>query len=362
MKSREIFVRPPIRRRCAAVAAAVSVVLLAAGCGGASSAATDSKEVHLQPVADRGPDPFTGSTAVTEGAPSPASPAPSSASSSPARGLTLRTLSGATPGLYGGTQSVGSCDVEQQVRFLGEDQAKARAFARASGISPSAVPDFLRGLTPVVLRADTRVTDNGYRGGSATGYQAVLQAGTAVLVDGYGAPRVRCACGNPLKPPVAVRGAVVTTGTPWQGYLPDQVVVVKPTSRIVDSIVIVDVVNNTWIERRTGTNGEADKRPDVLPPVTPDDIFSYPPTAEPLVPGDPTPSGDATRPDMPSSVAPPSTAAPVNPPADPSTGTPSEQFPPPIAPDVPSEEAVTPSQPDLLIPSEVPAEPDTFQG
>jgi hypothetical protein len=41
---------------------------------------------------------------------------------------------------------------------------------------------------------------------------------------------------------------------------------------------------------------------------------------------------------------------------------PNEQLPPPVEPDVPSEEGVTPSQPDLLLPSEEPAEPDTFQG
>ncbi|GHF01088.1 hypothetical protein GCM10018785_74850 [Streptomyces longispororuber] len=63
------------------------------------------------------------------------------------------------------------------------------------------MPAYLRGLTPVVPRADTRVTGHGCRDGRATGHQAVLQARTAVLVDDRGLPRVRCACGNPLLPP-----------------------------------------------------------------------------------------------------------------------------------------------------------------
>ncbi|PZT71125.1 hypothetical protein DN402_02310 [Streptomyces sp. SW4] len=49
-----------------------------------------------------------------------------------------------------------------------------------------------------MLRADTRVTGHGLRGGRPVGGQAVLQAGTAVLVDDRGVPRVRCAGGNPL--------------------------------------------------------------------------------------------------------------------------------------------------------------------
>ncbi|MET7620078.1 DUF6777 domain-containing protein [Streptomyces sp. NPDC005408] len=352
--------RPPKRRRYAAVAAAFCVALLVAGCGGASSAADARGEVFLQPAAAQGPDPYTATTAISADAPSPPPPVPSS-DPSPSRGQTLRTLSGATPGLYGGTQSVGSCDVEQQVTFLSTDQAKARAFGRAAGVSQADIPEFLRGLTPVVLRADTRVTNHGYRHGSATSYQSVLQAGTAVLVDGNGAPRVRCACGNPLKPPVAVKGAVVHTGQAWSGYQPDKVVVIKPTVQIINSLVIVNVINNTWIERKTGTDGEEDKRPDVLPPVTPDDIFVYPPVTEPPGPGDSTPPGDSTAPsDGTSSASPPE--QPVSPPVEPVPDTPSDVVPPPVEPDVPSQEGVTPSEPDLLLPSEAPAEPVTVQG
>lgn len=165
----------------------------------------------------------------------------------------------------------------------------------------------------------------------------MLQAGTAVLVDGHGAPKVRCACGNPLKPPVAVKGAVVHTGQSWDGYRPDKVVVIKPTVQIINSLVIVNVINNTWIERNAGTDGEEDKRPDVLPPVTPDDIFTYPPLTEPPGAGDSTQPGDSTGPsDGTSSPAPPE--QPVNPPVEPVPDMPNEQLPPPVEPDVPSEE------------------------
>jgi hypothetical protein len=177
-------------------------------------------------------------------------------------------VSGGTPGLYGGTQSVGSCDVEKQIGFLTSDQSKARAFAEASGISQASIPGYLRGLTSVVLRADTRVTNHGFSNGRATAFQSVLQVGTAVLVDNRGVPRVRCACGNPLNAPGAFKGNPGTQGRPWSGYQPTKVIVVTPAPTVIVNITIINIVNNTWIERRIGDNGDRDvvvRPPDVLP-------------------------------------------------------------------------------------------------
>lgn len=271
----------PVRRRYSsamALAVALSLGLLTAGCGGDSSAATDTEEkVLLQSATAPGPEPFTASTARSLSSPAPDPPAPSAATSSePARGQSLRTLSGGTPGLYGGTETIGSCDIEQQITFLGKDAAKQRAFAKAAGVSEAKVPAHLRSLTPVVLRADTRVTGHGFEDGSAVARQSLLQAGTPVLVDEYGAPRVRCVGGNPLKAPVAVKGAVIHQGRPWMGFRPDRVVVIKPTAQAVNTLIIVNILDSTWIERKTGSDGEQDRRPEVLPPVAPDDIFTYP--------------------------------------------------------------------------------------
>ncbi|MGW0558249.1 DUF6777 domain-containing protein [Streptomyces sp. NPDC002926] len=285
--------RSPIRRWYAAVAAP-SVALLAAGCGVVGGAASSgagsdsgSREIVLQPVAAQGPDPYTASTARNV-AQQPPPPPRSSAPADPAgAGPTMNTFLGSTPGLYGGTEAIGSCDVGQQIALVSGDRAKVRAFAGGLGVAQADVPNFLRTLTPVVLRADTRMTGHGFRDGSATSYQSVLQAGTAVLVDQYGAPRVRCAGGNPLKPPVAVKGTVVHKGRPWAGYRPDQVIVIKPTTTTINNLVIVSVLNNSWIERRTGTDGEEDRKPEVLPPVNPDAVFTNPPSIELTGPSNP---------------------------------------------------------------------------
>ncbi|MFD3546569.1 DUF6777 domain-containing protein [Streptomyces sp. NPDC058655] len=262
--------------------------MFAAGCGGSDqpvgAAGAESREVHLQPVATAGPDPFTASTATGESAPvQPPLPNPT--------GQGIRTVNAATPGLYGGTQRLGSCDVEQQVGHLTTDDAKARAFAEASGIEQARIPDFLRGLTPVVLRADTRVTNHGFSGGRADSFQSVLQAGTAVLVDDHGMPRVRCACGNPLLAPRAAKGSPVDKGDPWNGYQPNQVVVIEPTIQAIVNLVIVNVADNTWIERKAGDDGAQDRTPQVPPPYDPaDGIPDGPATPPGTRPEDPCPS------------------------------------------------------------------------
>ncbi|WDF43212.1 hypothetical protein PBV52_43700 [Streptomyces sp. T12] len=232
-------------------ACALSAALVAAGCG-ADVGTESSGEVFLEPAAAKGPDPFTDSTVISAATPAPVTRTPQPSQS----GRTgPQPLSGGTPGLYAGTRGTGSCDVQRQIDHLAADRARAGVFARAAGIPRASIPGYLRSLTSVVLRADTRVTNHGFRDGHRTGYQSVLQAGTAVLVDGHGVPRVRCACGNPLAPAAGLRGNPGTRGRPWSGYRPAQVVVVAPTIQVITNITIIDIADNTWIERPTGHRG-----------------------------------------------------------------------------------------------------------
>ncbi|MFG2796320.1 DUF6777 domain-containing protein [Streptomyces pseudovenezuelae] len=259
-----------------ATACALAAALLVAGCGGAGgeNGVEARGELFLQPAEAAGPSPFTRSAAST--AP-PLTRVPRRDPAAP------RTVSGGTPGLYGGTERVGSCDVARQIDDLTTDPSRTRAFARVAGVAPVSVPDYLRGLAPVVLRADTRVTDHGYRDGRASGFQSVLQAGTAVLVDNRGVPRVRCACGNPLTPPVAMRDGAVLSGQPWSGFRPTEVIVVAPSEQLVTDITIIDLVHHSWIERRI----DHDCRHDHAVP---------PPEPQPLTPT--APPGGSASPDM----------------------------------------------------------------
>ncbi|MFJ2420355.1 DUF6777 domain-containing protein [Streptomyces brevispora] len=368
--------RSPISLRRAAGATLSAGILLAAGCaqdapgGGSGTKGTaDAQEVVLQPAAERGPDPFTGSTARLPGAvPAPSRTGPRAA---PAPGgPAVHRLTGSTPGLYGGTRSVASCDVGKQIRFLAADRARGEAFARAAGIAPAGIAGFLRGLTPVLLRADTRVAGHGFSGGAATTVQSVLQAGTAVMVDRHGLPRVRCVCGNPLTPPNGARAAA-GRGEGWTGYDPERTVVVEPTAREVTALVIVDVDNNAWIERRAGDGAARDRAPEVPPPYGPGtDITGQLPG---LPPAEPTPSGTTAPTDCPTPGVPTppgeEAAATASPSAAPS-GTPGDDpaaLPPgcptdPPSPDPTDEPSGAPSESVPDEPPGVPAEPDEPPG
>ncbi|AXG81496.1 DUF6777 domain-containing protein [Streptomyces paludis] len=299
--------RSLIRRRCALLAALSAGVLITAGCGGSGGTDTPAeRELYLQPAAAAGPDPFIRPAAAAPpretSRPSPGAASPDSASDGGRPGAvpgerragavprTPRALPGSTPGLYGGTAGAG-CDTARRARQLTEDPAVSRAFARGAGIGKESVPDFLHALTPVTLRADVRVTDHGHRAGAATSFQAVLQKGTAVLVDGRGLPRVRCASGNPLSPPVPVPGSVEYRGDRWPDYRAERVVVVRPSDEALAGLVIADTAGGGWLERRIGTDGGED----IVPAVPP----AYGPEAD-VTDADAVPPPDALAPAAPS--------------------------------------------------------------
>ncbi|MEU6284215.1 DUF6777 domain-containing protein [Streptomyces sp. NPDC047028] len=262
---------PRIAAVTAAVVAAVVLAVVFTRPDGGSSA--KGGEVFLQSAAKTGPDPYTESTAKDSSVPPP----PTSGESSSAPANAVRGVDGGAPGLYGGTQNSSSCDVEKMIKDFQADPAKNKSFASVAGVQPSGVPAYLRSLTPVQLRVDTRVTNHGYRNGAATSYQAVLQAGTAVLVDGHGVPRVRCACGNPLTPPVALKTTPKPTGDHWASYRPSNVVVVTPAPQIIKVFVIYDPGHHSWFHRHRGDHGRHDQH--VKPPKVP--LYPWNPPGHP---------------------------------------------------------------------------------
>lgn len=310
------------------VAAVVVTVLLSRPDGGSGSG-----EVFLQPAAEEGQAPFTKSTAKKSSA--SASPTATPSTESDAQGGTAG-VRGSAPGLYGGSRSEPSCDVEKQIDYLQREPAKADAFAGVQRIDSGKVPSYLRALTPVQLRMDTRVTNHGFENGKATAYQAVLQTGTAVLVDARGVPRVRCACGNPLTPPVAIQEKPRTVGKPWPAYRPSNTVVVQQSTTVVNVFVLVDPETGAWFKRLPGDTGGSDEP--TTPPkdsssASPDESPSQP-SAPPSSPPPSTPSEGPSTPSEPSDPADPPTSEPAEPPAD-ETGSASQELPPETPPGTP---------------------------
>lgn len=226
----------PIRPRIALLMLALLAVgLLLAACSsddgdGAGDTADAAGEVFLEPAEKAGPDPFMPSVAA-DNLPAPPKRAVEPPTKGEAPGTPVSSETGTTPELYGGSGELQVCDKPALITFLTENPDERAAWAGVLGISPAddvEVARYVEGLAPVVLRADTRVTNHGYVDGRATPRQSILQAGTAVLVDAQGVPRVRCACGNPLLEPVPTSSGPTYTGEPWDGFEPERVVVVRP--------------------------------------------------------------------------------------------------------------------------------------
>jgi hypothetical protein len=189
-----------------------------------------------------------------------------------AAALAGREADGDEPGLYGGSRDVAVCDVEQLIDFLtDEDNAdKAEAWAEVQGIDVDGIEDFIEDLTPVRLRFDTRVTNHGFRDGRANPIQSILEAGTAVLVDDTGVPRVKCNCGNPLAEPADFDGdddeaLDIEPQNPedaWDGFDPETVVVINEGDTI-NIFVLLDLDTGDLFSREVGSNGDGDGDVDV---------------------------------------------------------------------------------------------------
>lgn len=271
-----------------AVAGLVATVLVGVG---ATQVVPEGKvEVFLEPAGVAGDDPFM----TLE---SPDLRMGEAERLALGGGVTVRV--GIEPGLYGGSGSDHLCDPQLIADFLARDDDKAKAWASAAGIDVDEIDAFLETLTPVRLLADTWVTNHGYRDGEAVPRQSILQAGSMVLVDEFGVPRVRCKCGNPLLPPQVPddMGRVEFVGEPWDDFDEDRLLVIEPGEEAVEWFILVRLEDGRLIARPVGTVGDQDVLVDEELNWIPELDLELPPTA---APGDgPFPLPDVTSGEVP---------------------------------------------------------------
>lgn len=167
-----------------------------------------------------------------------------------------RTPAGNLDGLYLDQTGTSGCNRDQLLTTLQADPALAGAWATAVGTTAQALPEYVGTLTPVRLRADTRLTSHSWSGGTAEPYAAVLQAGSAVLVDDRGMPRVHCADGAPLTGAQAVEEPYY--GSAWDGFDPNTLVEVRPAGAAVAEFGLVDTAGEQPFRRPAGTTGDKD--------------------------------------------------------------------------------------------------------
>ena len=166
---------------------------------------------------------------------------------------------GPQPGDAGGLYAVDparpACDGNALVSALSGDPTKGAAWAGVFGLTADQIPSFVGSLTPAWLRTDTAVVDHGYENGRFTSVPATLAAGTAVLVNSYGEPTVKCFSGNPLTQRTTSTdpAAAEATGT----SLDPTVTAITPA--------VAPIVTNTFFNPATGVPIPAPGKPDPKP-------------------------------------------------------------------------------------------------
>jgi hypothetical protein len=219
----------------------VGVVVIASG----SDDPAEATEVYTEPISTPGEDPFTPAVGTDEEIPAVEAPG---------------TYEGNHVGLYGGTLNQSTCDRDQLVTFLRQNPDKAAAWAGVLGISTTRISTYVAGLTPVILRSDTLVTNHGFADGRATVIPAVLQAGTAVLIDDKGFPVTKCYCGNPLTPPdyYSPKWEPRYQGPTWPGFSGTSITIIQSSATIIDTFVLVDPRTGRSFDRPRGSGGAQD--------------------------------------------------------------------------------------------------------
>jgi hypothetical protein len=337
-------------------------------------------EVFLEPAEVPGDSPFAPTSfATTQPDPTnpgtdplpPPPPAPADGGAAP---MALRTANGDLPGLYGGTLDTTTCDAALMKDYLRQNPNKAAAWSGVHRITPAQIDAYVDELTPVLLRTDTRVTDHGYiEVAQAVSRQAVLQAGTAVMVDKYGSPRVRCISGSPLLDPVAltapaarpagnnvavqpaaatVRPRVVFVGARWPRFDPVTIVVIRRVARIIEYFLIWDFRRGVLLARRIGIliRDIANLLDPRLARIVPANLLPRPVLARPPVPAPPPVRLPVQPAPPPRQLPPPRQAPPPQPaPAAPQAPAPAPAAPPPAAP--------VPVAPPPVVPAPVPQAP-----
>ncbi|MFC6080259.1 DUF6777 domain-containing protein [Sphaerisporangium aureirubrum] len=177
-----------------------------------------------------------------------------------------QNVDGSREGAYATTKHGVACDVGKLVAYLTDPRhvAQAQTWARVHRIQPGQIRSYLGRLTPVRLRMDVRVTNYDYKDGEATPYQAVLQAGTAVLVDDRGVPRVKCNCGNPLAEPQGaasasdnVRKYARNPEAAWSSFTPRRVATITAGKKV-KRFTLIDLDDGKLYQRKVGFTGKKD--------------------------------------------------------------------------------------------------------
>jgi len=250
-----------------AVVLAVVILAIAASVAGALApgASVDPLQTRLEAAGDVGIDPFTPDLRLVQELPAvPTEPR----SNQEVDGRAIRTTNTAPE----------ACDTEELLETLMSDPLRREAWRSVFNLADADIPALIDALTPATLSQDTVVMNHGYRDGRPQPVRTILQAGTLVLVDGFGVPLVLCKCGNPLLTSAPV-GMEMPVGDPWPGFNSKQVVSLIAVERPTPTPTVTPTATALPVATPTAT-------PLPTPTLTPTPIPT--PTVTPVP--DPTPT------------------------------------------------------------------------
>jgi hypothetical protein len=222
-------------------------LLALAACGG-----DDPVEVVLIGAGDVGPGAFTSPVAdpptrslADFGGDAPDTTVPDDA-------IAVTVHNGDEPGLYAGSEDDEACDRALLVERLTGAPTVSAAWAAVVGVELDAVAAVIEASTGVETTVDLRVTAHRWVDGDAVADQAVLAAGTAVLVRADGTPLARCLSGAPLSPAAAVSGGITFSGSAWPGFAADRLHTVRPATAPVAVLELVEPDTGARVVRPVG--------------------------------------------------------------------------------------------------------------
>lgn len=257
-----------------AVALIAGFLLILGACSSTGSKPDESRsvKVELVPAADPGRSPFTVDvTRLDESARQMAAKVrdrlalPLADGDTDGDGLRISAVPASTDrGPIYGSRADAVCDGEKLAEALNQDDGARQAWANLMDVEISEIEATLDSLHPLVLVHDTAVTNSRYVDGRGETFQAILQAGTAVLVDETGTPAVRCSCGNPLDKP-AVNETADLIGDAWSDFEPRRVITIDPLGNDETTLHTVDVETGEDVSVDVGIielDGYLDSTPD----------------------------------------------------------------------------------------------------
>lgn len=161
------------------------------------------------------------------------------------RTIATESVLGSASKLYGRIDLKAPCDIDDLVAYYGASEERTRIVAEVLGVSTGSLSSFIRSYVAVAITRDTLVIDHQLVHGAAVDVPVVLQAGTAVLIDPQGTPRVRCESANPLTHPgtddLAAATGAEPLGEPWPGFDPGHVVVVEPAAENMQELDLAEL-------------------------------------------------------------------------------------------------------------------------